>query len=154
MHFFCSGKLALLLTLFTERVGLDVAVTDTLPSTTISLVGSGVTLELVVVFVHCFLVLGTVLLAFCKPTAAGISTGTLWFVWHLVHLPYLSKTISGLKASISFFLPLCNSMHLTPSLLSAAQKSCFDTFSFSLMMSYKVSTLTKPTWSISTIKFV
>jgi hypothetical protein len=33
-------------------------------------------------FVHCFLMLGTVLPAVCKPTAAGISTGTLWFVGH------------------------------------------------------------------------
>jgi hypothetical protein len=42
-------------------------------------------------FVHCFLMLGTVLPAVCKPTAAGISTGTLWFVGH--HFTSLSKGI-------------------------------------------------------------
>jgi hypothetical protein len=82
MYFFCSGKLALLLTLFAERAGLNVTIPNTLPSSAISFVGSGVALKLVVVFVHCFLVLGTVLLAFCKPTAAGVSTGTFWFVGH------------------------------------------------------------------------
>ena len=82
VYFFSSGKLALLLTLFAERMRLDVAITNTLPGTAISFVGSRITLELVVVFVHYYLVLGTVLLTFSKPTATGISTGTLWFVRH------------------------------------------------------------------------
>jgi hypothetical protein len=74
MYFFRSGKLVLLLTLFAKGMGLNVAITNTLPSSTVSFVGSRITLELVIVSVHHFLVLGTVLLAFCKPTAAGVST--------------------------------------------------------------------------------
>jgi len=61
---------------------LDVAVTDALPGTTIPLVGSGVAFVLVVSFVHDLLMLGAVLLTFSKPTAAGIGTGTFWFIWH------------------------------------------------------------------------
>ena len=82
VYLFGRSELALLLTLFTERMRLDVAVTDSFPSTTISFVGSGVTFVLIVMFVHSFLMLGTVLLAFSKPTAAGISTGTFRFVGH------------------------------------------------------------------------
>jgi hypothetical protein len=82
VYLFGRSELALLLTFLAERMRLDVAVTDTLPSTTISLVGSGITFVLVVLFIHCFLMLGTVLLAYSKPTAAGVSTGTFRFVGH------------------------------------------------------------------------
>jgi hypothetical protein len=82
VYLFGRSELTLLLTFLTERMRLDVAVTDTLPSTTISFVGSRVTFVLVVLFIHCFLMLGTVLLAYSKPTAAGVSTGTFRFVWH------------------------------------------------------------------------
>jgi hypothetical protein len=82
VYLFGGSELTLLLALLTKRMRLDVTVTDTLPSTTVSLVGSRVTFVLIVMFVHFFLMLGTVLLAFSKPTAAGISTGTFWFVGH------------------------------------------------------------------------
>jgi len=82
VNLFSWSDLSLFLTLLAERMRLDVAVTDTLPSTTISLIGSRVTFILVVMFVHCFLMLGAVLLTFSKPTAAGVSTWTLRFVWH------------------------------------------------------------------------
>jgi hypothetical protein len=82
MDFFGRCEPALLLTFLTKRVRSDVTVSNTLPGTAISFVRSRITLELVVVFVHYYLVLGTVLLTFSKPTATGISTGTLWFVRH------------------------------------------------------------------------
>ena len=82
VDFLSRRKLALLLTLLAEWMRFYITVTDTLPSTTISLIGSRVTFILVVMFVHCFLMLGAVLLTFSKPTAAGISTRTLWFVGH------------------------------------------------------------------------
>jgi hypothetical protein len=88
VYLFGGSKLALFIALLTKRMRLDVAVTDTLPGTTVSLVGSGVTFILVVVFVHCLFMLGTVLLAVCKPTATGISTRTLRLVGHLVHLTF------------------------------------------------------------------
>jgi hypothetical protein len=73
---------SLFLTLLTEWVCLDVSVTDAFPSTTVPLVGCGITFVPVVLFVHDLLVFGAVLLTFGKPTAAGISTGTLRFIGH------------------------------------------------------------------------
>jgi len=91
VYLFSRSELTLFLALLTKRMRLDVAVTDTLPGTTIPLVGSRVTFVLVVMFVRCFLMLGTVLLAFSKPTAAGVSTGTLRFVGHWF------TSLSGIK---------------------------------------------------------
>jgi hypothetical protein len=88
----------LFLTLLTERVRLDVAITDTLPGTTISLIGSGVTFVLVVVFVHNLLMFGTVLLAFSKPTAAGVGTGTFRFVGHQIP-PFTEITTPIMKSN-------------------------------------------------------
>lgn len=82
MYLFGRGKPALFLALLTKGMRLDVAVTDAFPCTTVSFIRGRVTFILVVLFVHCLFMLGTVLLAFCKPTAAGISTRTLWFVGH------------------------------------------------------------------------
>jgi hypothetical protein len=82
VHLLGRGKPTLFLALLTERMRLDVAVTDALPGTTIPFVGSGVAFVLVVLFCHNLLMLGTVLLALGKPTAAGVGTGTFWFVWH------------------------------------------------------------------------
>lgn len=79
-------QLALLLALLTERVRLDVAVTDALPASAVAFIGLGVTLVLVVLFVHDLLVLGAVLLTHSEPTAAGVGAGTFWFVWHSFHL--------------------------------------------------------------------
>jgi hypothetical protein len=98
VYLFGRSELTLLLTFLTERMRLDVTVTDTLPCTTVSFVGGRVTFILVVVFVHCFLMLGTVLLTFSKPTAAGVNTGTLWFVGH--HF----TSLSGHKKSHRGFL--------------------------------------------------
>ena len=82
MYLFGGSEPALFLALLTKRMRLDVAVTDTLPGTTVSLVGSGVAFVLVVLFCNNLLMLGTVLLAIRKPTAAGISTGTFRFIGH------------------------------------------------------------------------
>jgi hypothetical protein len=98
VYLFGRGKLILLLTFLTERMRLDVAVTDAFPCTAVSFVGCRVTFVLIVMFVHCFLMLGTVLLAFSKPTAAGISTGTFWFVGHWF------TSLSGHKKSHQGFL--------------------------------------------------
>jgi len=73
---------ALFLALLAQRVCFDVTVTDTLPCTAVPPVGGRVTFDLVVMFVHQLLMLGAVLLVVCKPTAAGISTGTFGFVRH------------------------------------------------------------------------
>jgi len=82
VYFLGGSERSLLLALLTERVRLDVAVTDAFPSTTISFVGSGVAFVLVIVFVCRLLMLGTVLLAHGKPTAAGVGAGTFGFVGH------------------------------------------------------------------------
>ena len=63
-------------------MGLDVAVTNAFPGTTISFVGSGVAFVLVVLFGNNLYMFGAVLLAISKPTAAGVSTRTFRFVRH------------------------------------------------------------------------
>ena len=73
----------MLFALLTERMSFDVAIADSFPSPAISFVGCGVAFVLVVLFVHDLLMLGTVLLAYGEPTATGVGTGTLGFVWHL-----------------------------------------------------------------------
>jgi len=82
VYLFSGSERSLLLALLAKRVCLDVTVSDALPSTPVSFIRRRVTFVLVVVFVYLFLMFGTVLLAHSKPTAAGISAGTLWFVWH------------------------------------------------------------------------
>ena len=82
VYLFGGSEPALFLALLTKRMRLNVAVTDAFPSTTVSFVGYRVAFILVVMFIHCLLMFGTVLLTFSKPTAAGISTRTLWFVGH------------------------------------------------------------------------
>jgi hypothetical protein len=88
VDFVCRHQLALLLAFLTEWVCPNEAVTDTFPATTVAFVRSGVTLILVVLFVHDLLMLGTVLLvpsaeiAYSEPTAAGVGTGTLGFIRH------------------------------------------------------------------------
>jgi hypothetical protein len=82
VDFLCGCQLALLLAFLAKRVRLDVAVTDSLPASAVAFVGLGVSLVLVVLFVHDFLMLGAVLLMYSEPTAAGIGTGTFGFVGH------------------------------------------------------------------------
>jgi len=82
VNFLGRRQLALLLTLLAERMRLNEAVTDALPASAVAFVGLGVTLVLVVLFVHDLLMLGTVLLTYSEPTAAGIGTGTFGFVGH------------------------------------------------------------------------
>ena len=82
VDFLSRRKLALLLTLLAEWMRFYITVTDTLPSTTVALIGCRVAFVLVVLFVHDLLVLGTVLLTLSEPTAAGVSTGTFGFVGH------------------------------------------------------------------------
>jgi hypothetical protein len=82
VHFFSSYNSSVLIALLAKRMGLDVAVPDTLPGPAIAFVGCRVTLVFIVAFCYHLLMLGTVLLAVCKPTAAWVSTRTLRFVWH------------------------------------------------------------------------
>lgn len=82
MDLLCGRQLSLLLAFLTERVCLNEAVTDSFPASAVAFVGLGVTLILVVLFVHDLLMLGTVLLTYSEPTAAGIGTRTFGFVWH------------------------------------------------------------------------
>ena len=72
MDFLSRGKPALPLALFTKGVGLDVSITDAFPCTTVSFVGFRVTLILVVIPVHGFLMFSAVLPVIGEPTAAGI----------------------------------------------------------------------------------
>ena len=89
----------MLLAFLTEWMRLDVSVTNTLPRTTVSFVGSRVTFVMVVAFVHDLLMLGAVLLAYSKPTAAGVGAWTFRFVWHSVYL------LAGIKKALIGFLP-------------------------------------------------
>jgi hypothetical protein len=82
VNLFSGCQLVLLLALLTEWIRFYIAVTDSFPGPAVSFVGSRVAFVLVVLFVHYLLMLGTVLLAYSKPTAAGVGTGTLGFVWH------------------------------------------------------------------------
>ena len=82
MDFFSSYNSSVLITLLTKRMGFDVAVPDPFPGPAVALVGCRVSLVLVVAFYYHLLMLGAVLLAVCKPTAAWVSTRTLRFVWH------------------------------------------------------------------------
>jgi hypothetical protein len=82
VDFFSSYNSSVLIALLAKRMGLDVAVPDTLPGPAVALVGCWVSLVLVVAFCYHLLMLGAVLLAVCKPTAAWVSTRTLRFVWH------------------------------------------------------------------------
>ncbi|WP_330617807.1 hypothetical protein [Mobilitalea sibirica] len=96
MYLFGWSETALFLALLTKRMRFDVAVTNAFPSTTVSFIGERVTFILVVMFVHCLLMLGTVLLTFSKPTAAGISTRTLWFIGHhFTSLLGIEKALQG-----------------------------------------------------------
>ena len=82
VYLLSSNKQSLSLTLLAQWVRFDVAVADAFPASAVAFVGIGVTLVVVVAFVHDLLMLGAVLLVFSKPTAAGVGAGTLGFVWH------------------------------------------------------------------------
>ena len=99
MDLFGRRQLALLLTLLAERVGLDIAVADSLPASAVAFVGLGVSFVLVVLFVHDLLMFSAVLLTLSEPTAAGVGAGTLWFIWHRY------TSLSGHKKSPTGFLP-------------------------------------------------
>ena len=99
VDFFGRRQLALLLALLTKWMQLDVAVADALPASAVAFVGLGVSLVLVVLFVHNLLMHGTVLLTLSEPTAAGVGAGTLWFIWHGF------TSLSGHKKSPTGFLP-------------------------------------------------
>ena len=75
-------QLALLLALLTKGMQFDVAIADALPASAVAFVGLGVSLVLVVVFVHHLLMFSAVLLTLSEPTAAGVGAGTFGFVWH------------------------------------------------------------------------
>lgn len=99
VDFFGRYQLALLLALLTKGMQLDVAVTDALPTSAVAFVGLGVSLVLVVLFVHDFLMLGAVLLTLSESTAARVGAGTLWFIWHGF------TSLLGHKKSPTGFLP-------------------------------------------------
>ena len=82
VYFLGRSKPALSFTLLTKGVQFNVAVTDSFPGSAVSFVGSRVAFILVIIFVHYLFMFLAVLLALGKPTAAGISTGTFWFIRH------------------------------------------------------------------------
>lgn len=81
-----SGRdLAVLFALFTQRVGRNVAVTDSLPGAAVAFLGGGVALVFFIVFVFLLLMLRA------EPGGgqlgtAGMGAGCLGFVRHLNHL--------------------------------------------------------------------
>ena len=93
-------QLALLLTLLTERMRLNEAVADALPTSSVALIGLGVSLVLVVLLVHDLLMLGTVLLTLGEPTATGVGTGTFGLVGHWVP-PFANISIPIMKSYAS-----------------------------------------------------
>jgi hypothetical protein len=99
-----TGSLALL----AERVCLDEAVADTLPASTVAFVCLRLALEVVVMIVHLLLMLGTVLLVYGEPTAAGISAGTFGFVGHRVHLLAGKRKATGDHSSMASFVYCLN----------------------------------------------
>ena len=60
MYFLGDGDSGVLLALLAQRVGFDVSVTDTFPSTTVAYVGLGVSLVLVVLSIGSLLMFFTV----------------------------------------------------------------------------------------------
>ena len=104
---FSRHQLALLLALLAKGMQLDVTIADALPASAVAFVGLGVSLVLVVLFVHDLLMLGAVLLTLSEPTAAGVGAGTLWFIGHEVHLLGHKKSPAGLlpQGSLRFYLP-------------------------------------------------
>jgi hypothetical protein len=82
VDFFSSFNSSVLITLLAKRMGFDVAVPDPLPGPAVALVGCRVSLVLVVSFCYHLLMLGAVLSAISKPTAAWVSTRTLRLIWH------------------------------------------------------------------------
>jgi hypothetical protein len=84
MDFLSRGKPALPLALFAERMGFNVSIPDPLPRTTVSFIGFWVTLILVVIPVHGFLMFSAVLPVIGEPTAAGVRTGSFRLPWHFL----------------------------------------------------------------------
>jgi len=82
VHLFGRHQLALLLALLAKGMQLDVAIADAFPASAVAFIRLGVSLVLVVLFVHDLLMLSAVLLTLSEPTAAVVGAGTLGFVWH------------------------------------------------------------------------
>jgi len=76
------GEPSFLDTHFAQRIISDIPVADSLPCSAVGLVHIGGAVVFIIKVSLPLCVLGTVLLALCKPTATGKSTRTLWFVWH------------------------------------------------------------------------
>ena len=72
VYFVGRGKPALPFAIFTKGMGFNVFIPYSLPGTTVTFVGLGVPLILVIVPVHSFLVFSAVLPVTNEPTAAGI----------------------------------------------------------------------------------
>ena len=86
MHFLCGLENAVLQTLLTQRIGLDLLVTDTLPRSAVGVLIVG-TLVSVVEALRLRPVFRTVLFARCRETwAAGVAAGSLGTGWHTPHL--------------------------------------------------------------------
>ena len=81
MHFFGWRQAVSFLALFAQRVCLDVAVANALPSPAIALVAFGIALKTIVMARRLLLMLSTVK-AVGQLGTAGVLTGALWFPWH------------------------------------------------------------------------
>lgn len=82
MHFLGRRKPSSLTALLTKKMSLYVSVTDTFPTTTITLLSHWVTLIFVIAIVHSLLMLIAVAVM-GELRAACMITGSFWFCWHM-----------------------------------------------------------------------
>ena len=75
-----------------ERVGMNVTVADSFPSTTVPSLGSLVTVVLLVAPTLLPFMLRTEA-SVCQVGTAGEGAGTLWFPWHLASPPFIRKAL-------------------------------------------------------------
>ena len=79
-----------------ERVGMNITVADSFPSTTVPSLGSLVAVVLLVASLLLPFVLRTEA-SVCQVGTAGEGAGTLWFPWHLASPPFIRKALQGLR---------------------------------------------------------
>ena len=80
-----------------ERVGMNITVADSFPSTTVPSLGSLVAVVLLVASLLLPFVLRTEA-SVCQVGTAGEGAGTLWFPWHLASPPFIRKALQGFKS--------------------------------------------------------
>ena len=110
MHQRCHRRSPQPKTLFAEWMRRDVAVADSLPRTSISLVLIVATGEMLVVPLH----QAPMFLAVTAPAVGQIGTAAVWFHWHWLHLDFGHEKTSAGIAPIggvrSYFSMIQNTM--------------------------------------------